>query len=105
MRVRETMDACAQVLQSHFRSVPNAVLQIRVGWAVQKDQIKEDTSGHPSIFVGDLSNDVNDRALFEAFQACEGCSNARVMWDHATNRSTPFYSWICPCESCSGSLL
>ena len=39
------------------------------------------------IFVGDLSSEVNDRILMEAFQQCKGCSDARVMWDHGTGRS------------------
>lgn len=31
--------------------------------------------------------DVTDAMLHAAFQACPGCSDARVMWDHATGRS------------------
>ena len=60
-------------------------MQVRVNWAFQKDQ-REDTSQHCHIFVGDLSNEINDRALFEAFEHCGNCSDARVMWDHATGR-------------------
>lgn len=60
-------------------------LQVRVNWAFQKDQ-REDTSGHHNIFVGDLSSDITDIALFDAFQHCEQCSDAHVMVDHATNR-------------------
>lgn len=37
--------------------------------------------------MGDLSSEITDRALFEAFQSCGGCSDARVMWDHSTGRS------------------
>ena len=57
-----------------------------MNWAFQKDQ-REDTTAHFHIFVGDLSSEVTDRALFEAFQSCGGCSDARVMWDHSTGRS------------------
>lgn len=60
-------------------------MQVRVNWAFQKDQ-QEDTSQHCHIFVGDLSSELNDRALFEAFEHCGNCSDARVMWDHATGR-------------------
>lgn len=61
------------------------MMQVRVNWAFQKDQ-QEDTSQHCHIFVGDLSSELNDRALFEAFEHCGNCSDARVMWDHATGR-------------------
>ena len=64
--------------------VTNA-MQVRVNWAFQKDQ-REDTSGHCHIFVGDLGNDVSHKVLFDAFQHCGDCSDARVMWDHATGR-------------------
>ena len=31
--------------------------------------------------------DCNGAALLQAFKQCPGCSEARVMWDHTTNRS------------------
>ena len=62
------------------------IVQLHVNWAFHKDQ-KEDTSQHCHIFVGDLGNDIDDRALFEAFEGCGNCSDARVMWDQATGRS------------------
>ncbi len=60
--------------------------EVRVNWAFQKNQ-REDTSSHFHIFVGDLAADYNDAALLQAFKQCPGCSEARVMWDHTTNRS------------------
>ena len=48
---------------------------------------KEDTSNHFHIFVGDLSNEVNDEVLFQAFSAFGTISEARVMWDMKTGRS------------------
>lgn len=30
---------------------------------------------------------MTDAMLHAAFQACPGCSDARVMWDHSTGRS------------------
>lgn len=60
--------------------------EVRVNWAFQKDQ-REDTTAHFHIFVGDLSTEVTDRMLLEAFHNCGGCSDARVMWDHSTGRS------------------
>ena len=60
--------------------------QVKVNWALQKD--KEDELGsHHHVFVGDLSPEVTDGMLLEAFSLCEGCSDARVMWDYATGRS------------------
>lgn len=60
-------------------------LQIKVNWAFGKDE-REDTSEHHHIFVGDLCSSTTDARLFEAFQQCEQCSNARVMRDHTTHR-------------------
>ncbi|PRW50946.1 oligouridylate-binding 1-like [Chlorella sorokiniana] len=60
--------------------------EARVNWAFQKEQ-KEEVANHFHVFVGDLSSDVTDAMLHAAFSACPGCSDARVMWDHATGRS------------------
>ncbi|KAI2631032.1 hypothetical protein GGR54DRAFT_648536 [Hypoxylon sp. NC1633] len=62
--------------------------EIRVNWAYQSNTTnKEDTSGHFHIFVGDLSNEVNDEVLLQAFSAFGTISEARVMWDMKTGRS------------------
>lgn len=62
--------------------------EIRVNWAYQSNQAnKEDTSNHFHIFVGDLSNEVNDEILLQAFSAFGSVSEARVMWDMKTGRS------------------
>jgi nucleolysin TIA-1/TIAR len=62
--------------------------EIRVNWAYQSNQSnKEDTSNHFHIFVGDLSNEVNDDVLMQAFSAFGTISEARVMWDMKTGRS------------------
>jgi nucleolysin TIA-1/TIAR len=62
--------------------------EIRVNWAYQSNNTsKEDTSNHFHIFVGDLSNEVNDEVLLQAFSAFGGVSEARVMWDMKTGRS------------------
>ncbi|KAL9035972.1 MAG: hypothetical protein Q9214_006342 [Letrouitia sp. 1 TL-2023] len=62
--------------------------EIRVNWAYQSNnQTKEDTSNHFHIFVGDLSNEVNDEVLLQAFSAFGSVSEARVMWDMKTGRS------------------
>ena len=47
----------------------------------------QDTSNHFHIFVGDLSNEVNDEVLLQAFSAFGSVSEARVMWDMKTGRS------------------
>jgi nucleolysin TIA-1/TIAR len=62
--------------------------EIRVNWAYQSNNTsKEDTSNHFHIFVGDLSNEVNDEVLLQAFSAFGMVSEARVMWDMKTGRS------------------
>lgn len=62
--------------------------EIRVNWAYQSNtSSKEDTSSHFHIFVGDLSNEVNDEVLMQAFSAFGSVSEARVMWDMKTGRS------------------
>lgn len=62
--------------------------EIRVNWAYQSNTTtKEDTSNHFHIFVGDLSNEVNDDILHQAFSAFGSVSEARVMWDMKTGRS------------------
>ncbi|KJY00108.1 nuclear and cytoplasmic polyadenylated rna-binding protein pub1 [Zymoseptoria brevis] len=62
--------------------------EIRVNWAYQSNTTsKEDTSSHFHIFVGDLSNEVNDEVLLQAFSAFGTVSEARVMWDMKTGRS------------------
>lgn len=63
--------------------------EVRVNWAFIKEH-QDDIATHYHVFVGDLSPDVNDAILLAAFRACPGCSDARVMWDHATGRSRGF---------------
>eukprot|EP01095_Lingulamoeba_sp_RSL-Kostka_P017668 TRINITY_DN9339_c1_g1_i4.p1 TRINITY_DN9339_c1_g1~~TRINITY_DN9339_c1_g1_i4.p1 ORF type:complete len:457 (+),score=201.49 TRINITY_DN9339_c1_g1_i4:347-1717(+) len=59
--------------------------EIKVNWAFAGT--REDTSGHSHIFVGDLSPDIDDTALYKAFQGYSSISDARVMWDNTTGRS------------------
>ncbi|KAL6656956.1 hypothetical protein ACP70R_004736 [Stipagrostis hirtigluma subsp. patula] len=59
---------------------------IRVNWAYASAQ-REDTTDHFNIFVGDLSPEVTDSALFSFFSRYTSCSDARVMWDQKTGRS------------------
>ncbi|EJT99053.1 hypothetical protein DACRYDRAFT_24132 [Dacryopinax primogenitus] len=61
--------------------------EIRVNWAYQGQQNKEDTSGHYHVFVGDLSPEVNDEVLAKAFAAFPTMSDARVMWDMNSGKS------------------
>lgn len=75
---------------THTCSFPELtrVQEIRVNWAYQSNtSTKEDTSNHFHIFVGDLSNEVNDEVLMQAFSAFGSVSEARVMWDMKTGRS------------------
>lgn len=61
--------------------------EIRVNWAYQGQQNKEDTTGHFHVFVGDLSPEVNDEVLAKAFSAFGTMSDARVMWDMNSGKS------------------
>lgn len=61
--------------------------EIRVNWAYQGHQNKEDTSNHYHVFVGDLSPEVNDEVLGKAFSAFGTLSDARVMWDMNSGKS------------------
>lgn len=61
--------------------------EIRVNWAYQGQQNKEDTTGHYHVFVGDLSPEVNDEVLAKAFNAFGTMSDARVMWDMNSGKS------------------
>ncbi|EIN13559.1 hypothetical protein PUNSTDRAFT_117298 [Punctularia strigosozonata HHB-11173 SS5] len=61
--------------------------EIRVNWAYQGNQNKEDTSNHYHVFVGDLSPEVNDEVLQKAFSAFGSLSDARVMWDMNSGKS------------------
>lgn len=62
---------------------------IKVNWAYANMQ-REDTTGHYNIFVGDLSSEVTDAALFACFSVYRSISDARVMWDQKTGRSRGF---------------
>ena len=76
----------ATLALEHIKSQIIFGQQIKANWALHKD--KEDELGsHHHVFVGDLSPDVRDDALKAAFAHLEGCSDARVMWDHGTRRS------------------
>jgi len=59
---------------------------VKVNWAFAGGH-REDTSSHYHIFVGDLSPEIDDRALYNAFSAFGSISDARVMWDQNTGRS------------------
>jgi nucleolysin TIA-1/TIAR len=61
--------------------------EIRVNWAYQGNQNKEDTTNHFHVFVGDLSPEVNDEVLRKAFGAFGTLSDARVMWDMNSGKS------------------
>lgn len=70
------------------RTLTNISQEIRVNWAYQSNNTnKEDTSNHSHLFVGDLSNEVSDEILLQAFSVYGNVSEARVMWDMKTGRS------------------
>jgi len=60
---------------------------MKVNWESAGSGQKEDTTNHYHIFCGDLSPEVDDQALHNAFSAFGSISEARIMRDPATNRS------------------
>lgn len=57
-------------------------MELKVNWAAnQAGMQKEDTSSHFHLFVGDLSPEVDDKALFSAFRVFGSISDAKVMMD------------------------
>jgi len=61
-------------------------LEIKVNWAFANGQ-KEDTTNHFHIFVGDISPEVDDKALHAAFSPFGTISDARVMVDPNLGKS------------------
>jgi len=64
--------------------------ELKVNWAAAGGGMtgtKEDTSNHFHIFVGDLSPEVDDQTLWNAFTVFGTCSDARIMRDPTSNRS------------------
>uniref|UniRef100_A0A914CLH7 RRM domain-containing protein n=1 Tax=Acrobeloides nanus TaxID=290746 RepID=A0A914CLH7_9BILA len=63
--------------------------QIKVNWAIKAAQpvIKVDTSKHFNVFVGDLSPEVDNKALMEAFAPFGAISDAKVIKDPQTLKS------------------
>ncbi|PVU97753.1 hypothetical protein BB559_001920 [Furculomyces boomerangus] len=62
--------------------------EIKVNWAFTgASQVREDTSEHSHVFVGDLSPEVNDQILSKAFSIFPTMSVARVMWDVSSGKS------------------
>jgi nucleolysin TIA-1/TIAR len=72
--------------------------EIRVNWAYQGQQSKEDTQSHYHVFVGDLSPEVNDEVLSKAFATFGSLSEARVMWDMNSGKSRGYgflsFRWV-----------
>ena len=62
-------------------------MEMRVNWAFMGNGQKEDTSEHFHLFVGDLSSEIDETALRDAFSAFGTLSDARIVWDTTTGRS------------------
>ncbi|KAG0259009.1 hypothetical protein BG011_002872 [Mortierella polycephala] len=62
--------------------------EIKVNWAFTGQVAgKEDTVSHYHIFIGDLSPEINDETLSQAFSAFGTMTDARVMWDANSGKS------------------
>ncbi|KAI8341689.1 hypothetical protein BC941DRAFT_449076 [Chlamydoabsidia padenii] len=64
--------------------------EIKVNWAQPNTPIKEDTSNHYHVFVGDLAPEITDDMLVKAFSAFGTMSDAHVMWDPVSGKSRGF---------------
>ncbi|KAG0345690.1 hypothetical protein BG004_003285 [Podila humilis] len=62
--------------------------EIKVNWAFTGQVAgKEDTATHYHIFIGDISPEINDEALSNAFSVFGSMTDARVMWDSNSGKS------------------
>jgi RNA recognition motif-containing protein len=52
--------------------------ELKVTWNVQQAGPKEDTSGHPTVFVGNIGDAIDEYTLFEAFSQYN-CSDSRII--------------------------
>eukprot|EP00158_Paraphelidium_tribonemae_P002001 Partr_v1_DN25028_c0_g1_i1_m51037 putative Tia1 cytotoxic granule-associated RNA binding len=62
---------------------------ISFSWATTSTQtksIREDTSSHFHLWIGDVAADVDDSQLHQTFSALGPVSDARVMWDPNTGK-------------------
>jgi len=59
---------------------------IKVNWAMAGGS-REETGSHYHVFIGDLSLDVTDQMLREAFKGFGSVSEARIMFDKETGKS------------------
>lgn len=57
------------------------------GGGMDSSMGKEMTLNHFHVFVGDLSPEINDALLLQAFQSFASISEARVMWDISSGKS------------------
>jgi len=61
--------------------------KLKVNWAIHGTAQREDTSAMHHIFIGDLSSDVNEQALKDAFKNYQSIADVRVMYDKETGKS------------------
>ncbi|ORX62138.1 hypothetical protein DM01DRAFT_1315507 [Hesseltinella vesiculosa] len=61
--------------------------EIKVNWAQPGAQVKEDTSSHFHVFIGDLAPEVTDEMLSKSFINFGSMSEAHVMWDNNSGKS------------------
>lgn len=62
---------------------------LKINWAYQSSSVNTENDEEPlfGVFVGDLSAEVDDESLAEAFLLYPSLKQARVMWDMQTSRS------------------
>ncbi|TPX36721.1 hypothetical protein SmJEL517_g01269 [Synchytrium microbalum] len=82
----QAAEAIAQLATHRVHGIP-----IRVNWAMSGSKGPvEDISKHFQLFIGDLSQEVNDEILRRAFAPFGSLSEARVMWDLTSGKSRGF---------------
>ena len=65
-------------------------MEFKVNWALMGTNQKEDTSEDYHLFVGDLSSEIDESALREAFSKFGSLTDARIVWDPITGRSKQY---------------
>jgi RNA recognition motif-containing protein len=86
-----THEAASVALQSlNGRSIPNSSRTFKLNWASGGgiNDRRDDRAPEFSIFVGDLSPDINEFILMNLFQArFASCKSAKIMTDNQTGQS------------------
>lgn len=83
--LKTVFEACVHCLLAAYAMFEGLLMkcgclqELRVAW---KNERRENPK--PGMYVGDLSSEVDDFAIRQAFETSSGYCGAEVMWDHRT---------------------